>query len=56
MIQPWSQFPLVVHWVPFALLQTVTRPPRRMAFERACAKVATRSLVVVLTLDDAIMD
>lgn len=56
MIQPCPQSPAVVHWVPLALLQTVTRAPRLMAFERACAKVAMRSLVAARRLDDAIID
>ena len=53
-IHPCDHSPVVVHCVPLALIQTVTRLPRRIASDLARAKVAIKSLVVDVRLDDAI--
>jgi hypothetical protein len=55
-IQPWAQLPVVTHAVPFALLQTVMRLPRRMASLRASASALTKSLLVVVMRLAAIND
>jgi hypothetical protein len=56
LIQPCSQFPVVAQAVPLALIHTVTRLPRRMASDRACESVPTRSLVVLLRRLDAMVE
>jgi hypothetical protein len=56
LIHPWAQVPVVAQVAPSLLLHNVTRTPRRMASERACAKLPTRSLVVLVRRLDAMVE
>lgn len=55
-IHPCAQLPVVTHAAPSALLQTVIRVPRRMASLLAKAKALTKSLLLVVTRLEAMLD
>lgn len=55
-IQPCAQLPVVAQVAPSVLLQTVIRVPRRMASLLAKAMALTKSLLLVVTRLEAMLD